>query len=121
MACNKDQSAYYISFDNQFDAYEWHKNLPKNTPNHPFLKEGGSIVPWPIYRNYCKNLNLVYEVEEKIKSMGNHSKTMYMAILNDIVNAHSTDVLIVQEFNVCHASPIDRLCAALLTLEGVKE
>lgn len=56
----------------------------------------------------------VYEVEEKIISI---FKTQEYALqLENIVNYATYS-----QFNLIHASPIDRLRAAIMVLEGVKE
>lgn len=99
----------------------WFESEHMGEPSAGWLvyeKFAGIDMPIKQLPDYCKDLNLVYEVEEKIfaylDSTG-HLKREYFQALTKFMRKGFF-------FYECiHASPIDRLMAVLLTLEGVKE
>jgi len=67
-------------------------------------------------RNYCSHSG-AYEVEEKLKE-----KKLTGVYYTNLIIAGNHDPMYDDDFDIfdlIHASPIDRLRAALLTLEGV--
>lgn len=64
---------------------------------------------------YSKSLDLMYQVEEKIKEMG-----LILEYVYNVTELASNNIpvrMIEKEFNSIHASPLDRLKAVLLTIE----
>lgn len=95
--------------------------LPPNIKDIDFTyPPKGKISKYWFVPNYSTQDSYMwaYEVEEKIKSM--YKCTEYTNNLNSLINGkYSINGNLA--FKLLHAAPIDRLRAALLTLEGVKE
>jgi hypothetical protein len=51
------------------EATDWHKEFTLKNPNHPYSKNGGSIVTAMVYRPYSTDLVAAWEVEAKMREL----------------------------------------------------
>jgi len=96
----------FISFGNRYESERWlneHKErFPVDAERH-----GMHIFEDKIYRNYCHDLNAVWEVEEKLKAEG--KQIDYVLIISAPYEAL---------FQAAHATARQRCEAIIKVLEG---
>lgn len=69
-AMNKEETAYYLSFDSKSQAEGWHNNRAWSSPNSTYAEDGGHIVRKEIYRQYSADVSEAMGVAEKLSLDG---------------------------------------------------
>lgn len=64
-AMNKDETAYYMDFERETEALDWHNSMVKRIPEGLYVVNGGHIARKEIYRQYSEDISAAWDVAEK--------------------------------------------------------
>ncbi|MFZ3132695.1 MAG: hypothetical protein WA125_16740 [Desulfosporosinus sp.] len=64
-AMNKEEAAYFMDFERENAANNWHGDMMTNHSNSRYVANGGHIVRKEIYRRYSEDISAALEVAEK--------------------------------------------------------
>lgn len=65
-AMDADETSYYMVFDIQSKADEWHNAKVRHSPYGRYINDGGHIVRKEIYNRFSEDISAAWELRERI-------------------------------------------------------